>query len=327
LSGPNSPLLTRLVLDALRHPGRTPPDPARLGLTPEAVQQATDLFVDAGTRALLATVVSPRWVSWGIALRGRQLGLFARELHSALRGWLKRGLFTRFYFMQKPPGVRLRLESRHPERTRDVVERWLRSRRSIRTLTALPYEPESYQFGGQAGMEIAHTHFHDDSLAALRMLDGAARGTLSAGLDGPAALCALDLVRRVGDDPWERWDLWRGLELTGRLFDAPSTTVAACARTVEPWLLHPHQCLQALQSWERRVLRKAMDGNARTIRALRAAAARGSLLFAPRQIVPFWIIFDWNRWGLSSRAQAVIAIGAEHLLSPKRLLARGARSP
>jgi thiopeptide-type bacteriocin biosynthesis protein len=312
----NNPLLIRLVLDELRK-RRSTRSPARHGISRETLEEAVETFVEAGSRAVTAALVSPRWVSWGLALPRKKRPRFARELRAALRLWIAAGHATRFYFMQKPPGIRLRIESGQPDLTRTVVERWLRARMWLHPAREVVYEPESYQFGGAVGMDIAHTHFHSDSLAALQIMEWEGLGKLTAGKEVLASLCTFDLARRASSDPWEMWDLWRGLELTGRLADAPESTVAVCARTVEPWLRRKRECLAALTAHERALVQTYGRANARPVRALRAAADRRRLLFTPRQVLPFWIVFDWNRWGLRSESQSLIAIGAERLLSPK----------
>jgi hypothetical protein len=48
---------------------------------------------------------------------------------------------------------------------------------------------------------------------------------------------------------------------------------------------------------------------------MRRLAADGKLLFHLRDILPFWIVFHWNRWGID--AQTALTLGIEGALDPR----------
>jgi thiopeptide-type bacteriocin biosynthesis protein len=315
---PSNPLLPQVVLAALRSPGRRPVAASKLGLDSEALQRAVEVFVNAGTRALQEKVAAPAWVAWELRLRpGLERSPFAGALLGAWARWRSRGVVSRMSFLRKPPGLRLRFEARDRRRAREEIQGWLARQASVEAFAPAVYDPESYQFGGERGMDIAHAHFHADSLGALQILERKRRGKLIAGVEVLSALCVFDLVSRTAGDAWEAWDLWRGLELTGRTFKSSPGVPEAFARAVRPWIEHPRSILTAISPWERQLVKRCQKLNAAAAGALLAAACRGELLFSPRQILPFWIHLHWNRWGISPRAQVVLTLGAERVWSPK----------
>ena len=71
---------------------------------------------------------------------------------------------------------------------------------------------------------------------------------------------------------------------------------------------------------DREIVRRYLRANSVVARELVRAHRAGELLYPPRQLLPFWIIFHWNRWGFGLNEQVTLAHGVEHLLSPKKEL-------
>lgn len=229
------------------------------------------------------------WRQFDIALDSPEAGgglLVA--LASALPGALARGDVTGAFFMQKPPGIRLRLSG--GEREVDEIARAI----------AVPgarfgpgiYEPETWLFDGPAGLRCAHDAFTADTLAVCAYAAAAARG---AALAAPAAfslaLCE-QLLARLGLDVWEAWDVWmRVLILRGGNWQdvVPGGADAAQAIGCEA-ILAEHAL--------------------RTDRLAEAIAGQGRNRAFPngiRRILPFWIVFHWNRMAFDTSTQRALA--------------------
>lgn len=317
--------IARLVLDGLRRPRGAASRAARLGLSPELLAELTERFVDAGARAVIEADRSPRWLQFGVELATsrrarseRDEARFGEELRRAVLRWRARGLVGRFFFMGKPPGMRLRFET-SPTTPRAVTERtvlaWLERRPSVARIERGLYLAESYQFGGEAGSDVAHDYHASDSLLALEATYREARGTASASPEVLSLLVVSDLARRMTDDAWEAWDLWKRMEITGRLRPVGREAARAMIEMVQPFVHRPEAVLPRLALADRRLVTTAYEANARAAGAMRELARRGKLLFHLREIIPFWIVFHWNRWGIVN--QTALAVGIEGALNPR----------
>ena len=131
------------------------------------------------------------------------------ELRDEISGLGTQGGLRRFWFVRKPPGVRLRFET--ADDGASLVARlvpWLaeaEARNQVRSFRLTTYEAEEHKFGGSVGMELAHGLLDAHARAAVAVLaeDAAPehravlwRGALGALLDGALA------------DDDERWDVW-----------------------------------------------------------------------------------------------------------------------
>jgi thiopeptide-type bacteriocin biosynthesis protein len=319
----------RAVLETLRSPVRDRTVARRAGLSPGELAGAVNAFVNAGTRAVRAKTEPSRWVAWHfkIDLAGRSVGRqtrlnFLTSLERAGRRWLDKTQATDFNFLLKNKGARVRVAAaKDPEGLDHTLARWasrwpmLHPRREL-------YEPEEYQFGGPSGMAIAHRYATADSFAAIEML----KRSLAGSLDSPedlSILCITDLVEKLVLDRWEMWDAWRNLRLTGRLdLDQKvpakaNTALGKLGAYYGEMILNREKALSGLGKRERRIVRAYEKPNSEAARGLRKAANAGQLLFPPRKIIPFWIIFHWNRWGFGRAAQNMMALSVERALNPK----------
>lgn len=325
--------LAQLVQTALRRPAAAAREARRLGIGGEELQRAIETFVEGGVAALRKSRGAEQWITFGLRgpfpiggpapVRDRRVARLLLDLRSAALRWLDRGTLGAFNLMWKPPGLRIRVTAPAPDEAAEVVSRWLKKRARLEPLQP-PYEPEQHQFGGAAGMAIAHRSFTEDSLAALDILGRELSGE-DVAVEELSLLCIGDLVARVSLDAWEQWDVWSNLRLTGRLPLRPPSLNEHAERALETLsercrqaLFERATVLRARPRRDREFVQRYEQRNEEAARALREAAARKQLLFGIRRVIPFWIIFHWNRWGLSPGRQMALAIAVERALSPKR---------
>ncbi|WP_374984088.1 thiopeptide-type bacteriocin biosynthesis protein [Streptomyces fradiae] len=161
----------RLLADCL-HDVRSGP-PGTLPLDPEgdAYAAARRTFLAAGLRALRdAGRPGGGWAQVGIAPDGahawpalyRRLAGTARELTAS-------GSADDFFFVHKPPGLRVRFHAPGPDGADALRAELVRLLGTAREGWAEPvpsvYEPESYLYGGARSMAYAHRLHTADALA------------------------------------------------------------------------------------------------------------------------------------------------------------------
>lgn len=221
------------------------------------------------------------------------------------------GLLEHFFFVYKPPGLRLRF------RVRDAVAAGRLPPVSLMTgfedcsLHAGVYEPEVPLLGIGAGLAATHAFFTADSLAVINRQ----RRWLDAPADGPdpgdysLAVCQATL-RAATADGNEAWAVWHRLATR----DRPPHDGVAYPR--EPW-------------WDeaaRRALDPAVLGIVSADPAVRAVVECGRAIVAGRLRESFpcglratlahWIVFHWNRMGFGVDVQRHFAAAMERVLRP-----------
>jgi thiopeptide-type bacteriocin biosynthesis protein len=226
------------------------------------------------------------------------------SLAQEVAGWRVEDRFRRFWFVRKPPGLRLRFAGRElGARLEPALSAWLveaEAANDVRGFRFGRYEPEEHRFGGPAGLAVAHDLFDRDTAVVLRYesLEDDRRG----GIDRHGfALAALDdLFLRCVDDQAEVWDVWKRLEaLVGDPHPGEAGTAAG-----HGW--------EALDESGRELAREAAAGNSGAATALRATADAGRLTRGVRSWLAAAAAFSWNRWGLpldlAALAQGVAAM-------------------
>jgi luciferase family oxidoreductase group 1 len=280
--------------------------PVQLG--PVQADQAA-VFV-AGGLAAVAAATGRRWIQVGLAPRDGQLDALLVRLNE-LRLQLATGSgSTNCFFMRKPPGLRLRVETRPSER--DALERELYERLEgmpevIDRLEPGIYEPEEPLFGGPASMPFVHDIFTVDSAAwlalnALRTRDSAWVFSLAMQRQ---LLAGLEVVG------WEDIDVWTriGRQAGRTLPDQLSTDrVHAAAERIRGLWSESDRLTSALSSGAAEVIEHygprlcAAAGRWRTGYFGTRGAAIG-----PREGAALVTIFHWNRGGVSPVTQGLIA--------------------
>ena len=298
--------------------------------TAEELTLLTDLreqFIAAGAEHLKRVHNPARWLQVGVRFRGRaqRMSFLGGPLRQTVGRWLAEGRIERFFFMLKPPGLRLRFGGAALDRDlAPRLERLLERERSAGRLMRHEYgvyDAETYQFGGPIGLDIAHDFFTYDSLAILELLRyGTPVDTLPV-----LSLTVLNhLAAQICDDPWERWDAWCNLALARSKVDHPAALPRAEARfeaqreLLAQTVWEPDAVLAQLPPALRRVLTRYFENNQRLGNRLRDAARSGRLLYGPRKIFPFYVIFHWNRWMFPVETQLMLGFCMQRLLDPKR---------
>lgn len=200
-----------------------------------------------------------------------------------------------FFFLRKPPGIRLRFALAAPEEdTASEIEscfRRLVKRKLVTRLYRGSYEPETFKFGGPDGINAVHAHFFADSTAwwSWEQLRCAAVTRLNAKLLSVGVLN--DLFSQCLEGPEEIWDVWCRLAV---LHGASVLSDGSAMPRIGI-----EQLLEQVTPKERSLLRKYVACNRAIARKLDAISAKGKLLFGIRQVLPHVAIYHWNRYGFT----------------------------
>jgi len=262
-----------------------------------------------------------RWLQMNVALERRDgqalpsaRAVFA-GLAPLLARWRRERTIAGWYFMRKPPDLRLRFQGPAPEV--DVAPALatllgrLRRQGYVRRYFRSVYEPETFQFGGPEAMRLVHAHFAADSAAWLAMdqLWAAGRAALT-----PEALTLAvinDLLCRALDGGAEVWDVWCNL----------AQRLPPLSPDQEPPALEPvglGELLAAASPAEAAILRRYARANAALAAGLLRVWSRGRLRCGLRGIFPFVALYHFHRYGLPGSAQAALAAAMVCAFSPKR---------
>ncbi|MGW5053850.1 thiopeptide-type bacteriocin biosynthesis protein [Actinokineospora sp. NPDC004072] len=239
-----------------------------------------------------AATATGEWVQVDLAATPDQARRVYPHLARVARNWLRGGVITDFFFMHKPPGLRVRLAAARGDgsavRT-DFLVHALRWRFAGLIADAGPavYTPEADRFGGPAAMVLVHRLFTVDSLTWL------AFHTRPGGT--PAWRLSLAMLRDIlpADD------------------EAVWSAVAAVGRQRPPGAPDPAAAAAGLRA----LWRGPVDPRAALPVTVRCLADRHAALARP--VVPRWqatpealasyVIFHWNRGTLGVGAQILIS--------------------
>ncbi|WP_051399819.1 thiopeptide-type bacteriocin biosynthesis protein [Haloechinothrix halophila] len=132
----------------------------------------------------------------------------ARELAPALDDALNVGELRGWWYIRKTPAWRLRCQQTDPgSKTVDLLLADLATRGHVARWTRGIYEPETLAFGGRAGMDIAHTLFHEDSQHVLARVREPVP-TAGLGQRETTVLLYSAMLRAAGLDWFEQGDTW-----------------------------------------------------------------------------------------------------------------------
>lgn len=303
----------------------TPLDQAatEIGMEPAELADALDVYRVAGSVALAAQAGARDWyqvhIEFGDWARAEQIA--AIHLAPRLRHAQDAGLTAGWWFMRKAPCWRLRLRPGRAglaDMTRTIrcvlqgltaaglTERWWES----------IYEPESIAFGGIEGMQAAHDLFHADSLAVLDYLHHRETDASAEPMIGRRELSVLlcsALFRAAGQDWHEQGDIWHRVTRMRPLpLDTPTDRL--------PDMAHGLRRLMSVDTHPAGALCGACGPLAFAVpwiaafdqagQRLAGAAHSGALERGVRDILAQHVIFHWNRLGLSTPKQAILAWAA-----------------
>lgn len=275
--------------------------------------QPTDLDL-LGLPRRDTTATGTGWLQLGLSpatQRRRELYRAAWDLVGELDG---AGALGDFFFMHKPPGMRLRLRSGDGdlEFIRHIVKLRIAHWESTGILGRREYgvyEPEYLLFGGPVSMRSVHRVFTADSRLWLPLH--------ATGQDaGPpwaiALLTTRALLGALRVEGWERLDVADRLRRqTGR---GPSPALLAQPRTADvlarmsgAWAqpdlvrgLLPATTLDAVDAYSDAVREEASRWRADYFETREATVG-------PREMATFVLVFQWNRAGLSKPQQDLLS--------------------
>jgi thiopeptide-type bacteriocin biosynthesis protein len=238
----------------------------------------------------------------------------ARHLAPLLHQVQASGLIIGFWFVRKHPCWRLRLglspgsDGHAAEAAIRPVLDGLADCGAILRWWPGVYEAEEAAFGGPSGMTIAHDLFGADSEAVLRLL-GDGSGTRLGRRELSVVLCTT-LLHGARLEWYEQGDAWHrvarerplpGDVTAGQVSEltASTTTLLTTDTSVGSPLFEAGGPLADVADWAA-AFRQAGQ-------SLGTLARSGTLQRGLREVLSYHVIFHWNRLGLTSRQQAVLA--------------------
>ncbi|WP_194892060.1 thiopeptide-type bacteriocin biosynthesis protein [Catenulispora pinisilvae] len=298
-----SELLVQAAAAIEREAGAVDADTARL----------IDALLGGGVPALRAATGELVWLQYGVTFPPSSRGRVYRAVLDTAGDLLSGGGAEEFFFMHKPPGLRLRFQV-HVDRRRaldELIRERLLAWREADMVTAWApavYEPESHLFGGPVSMRSVHRIFTADSLAWLNF-------HCQSHAVGPSWALSLLMIRALFDglgiSGWEDLDVWDRLRWqAGRRLDGE--VLAEAGKQLGPSIHGTWNDTTRLLS----LLEPESRGIVETYQAAVADVCRGwqaeyftrpSAHVGPREAAVFVIVFHWNRADLSAARQAAIA--------------------
>lgn len=288
------------------------PEAAGAGIAPCDLTDAVELYHQAGSSALRADLmrswrqVRIRFPDWESAEQAA-----ATYLAPRLRELRDDGLITGWWFIRKHPCWRIRLRpvTRSPDIVAVVGEILddLTASGIISEWRAGIFEPESHAFGGPTGMDIAHDLFVADSQA---ILASAGAPTPALGRRELSILLCTTMFRAAHQEWFEQGDIWqRVARMRPPAPKLPASATHALTHNVRTLLtadlrptgglFGPTGPLHALAPWA-----AAFEHCGH---ALAKAVHHDTLERGIRATCAHHIIFHWNRLGLSTRTQTILA--------------------
>ncbi|MDX3715776.1 MULTISPECIES: thiopeptide-type bacteriocin biosynthesis protein [Streptomyces] len=298
---------------------------ARAGMNVRDLADAIEVYQAAGEHALDAQAeaaqgwysVSIQFTAWNAAEQTALTGLVPQLEQSE-----KAGALANWWFLRKYPCWRLRCRPGSSATRADaekvvstILDRLIADGLVNRWWQTI-YEPESLAFGGPQGMDAAHDLFHADSRGVLDYLRRHGFSTMPGGSLGrrevSVLLCSA-LFFGAGQEPHEQGDTWHRVEQLRPLpSDTPPSRLTGMTAALQVLmtlntsptspLFNERGPLAFLAPWA--------DAFETAGRRLGGAAHAGTLHRGVRDVLAHHVIFAWNRMGLDSRTQAILARAA-----------------
>ncbi|MEV7359433.1 thiopeptide-type bacteriocin biosynthesis protein [Kitasatospora sp. NPDC091276] len=305
----------RLLADCLRDArdipwGTVPVDSA--GPEYEAARRA---FLTAGLSALRDDRPEDGWVQINLAPGPATWHRTYRAVADTARDLISAGAARSFFFMHKPPGLRVRFEAGRSE-VGALREELARRFRAVDGQPQPPlcgrYEPETYLFGGPRSMRHVHDLFTVDSLAWLDHHDTvAAPGRPEAVADWRLSLYLLgELLDGLGIVGWEHRGVWQVLQDDAgrRLGTEPDEdTRRAAAGILAAWRAGGRSLLDPLPPQRRAAVEVHGDAVRRAAEGWRTGYFEsGEAVIGPRRAAAHYVVFHWNRGRFSLARQSLL---------------------
>ncbi|WP_223284132.1 thiopeptide-type bacteriocin biosynthesis protein [Streptomyces sp. FBKL.4005] len=238
------------------------------------------------------------------------------RLATTARELLTSGQASNFFFMHKPPGLRVRFQAADPDQTAHLREELLRRLDPVpgqdpwTPPTPGVYEPETYLFGGPASMPWVHALFTADSLAWLDL------HTHHAGTPPPPAWrLSLTLLHTVFTalhiTGWEHRGVWQTVkEETGRRLPGGLNTPdrrRAAAGIRAWWEQTPTTRLHTLPpAWHHTITTHAQTAEQAAQHWHTHYFTTAQATTGPRRAAAHHVIFHWNRAALPTTTQCLL---------------------
>ncbi|MEW2159963.1 thiopeptide-type bacteriocin biosynthesis protein [Streptomyces sp. NPDC007189] len=280
-----------------------------------AYAAARRTFLTAGLSALQEGAPDTNWVQVNLAPGPAAWRRTYQAVADTAQELIASGAVRRFFFMHKPPGLRVRFEACAPDRGRlraELTRRFRALEGQARPPVCGVYEPETYLFGGPLSMRLVHDLFTVDSFAWLE------HHTAATADGGPAPLAdwRLSLVLLgglldgLGVVGWEHRGVWEVVrDDTGRrLGPCPDqSTLRAAAGILGAWQAGPQALLGSLSEARRTAVEAHADAVRRAAGQWRTGYFEsGAATIGPRRAAAYYVIFHWNRGRLSLARQSLL---------------------
>ncbi|WP_329575760.1 thiopeptide-type bacteriocin biosynthesis protein [Kitasatospora sp. NBC_01250] len=308
----------RLLADCLEDVRDNPLGVVPVDSTGPGYDAARHTFLTAGLAALRDDVPESGWVQINLAPGPAAWHRTYQVVADTARKLIAAGEARSFFFMHKPPGLRVRFDAGRPEvepLRRELTHCLQDLDGQQRPPICGRYEPETYLFGGPQSMKYVHDLFTADSFAWLDHHDAIAAAAEEGGpepiADWRFSLHLLgELLHGLGVVGWEHRGVWQVVrDDTGRRL---GTELDDDARRAAAGILAAWQAggpaLLASAPPERRAAIQAHG------EAVRLAAEQwrtgyfesGEALIGPRRAAAYHVIFHWNRGRLSGARQSLL---------------------
>ncbi|KQV12092.1 hypothetical protein ASE03_22325 [Kitasatospora sp. Root187] len=226
-----------------------------------------------------------------------------------------------WWFIRKAPCWRLRLLAQPGSETHDLVTAALDDLTDAGLVLRYwhgIYEPETAAFGGPAAMTLAHDLFHADSRA---VLDPHSRARALLGQRELSILLSTTMLHAGRLEWFEQGDVWHLVAAERPLpADAAPVQLQQLADDLGQLLRADTAAAGSLFGPGRPLApagRRA-DAFRQAGRALGTAARTGALDRGLRQVLAYHLIFHFNRCGLPTRTQSILAAAARTaILGPR----------
>ena len=297
--------LAAAVLDALTRP--VPEVADQHGINPDVLADAVDAFTTAGLAAL-TTRTESHWTQINIA---SPTSTPLDDIAEVLNGLERDGAHLGWWFMNKPPGWRVRLLDADRSALACGLET-LRAGAVVSEWSWSIYEPETTAFGGGAAATFVHHLFCADTRGILSHL--ATPGGL--GVREASILALAAMARGARLDMFETGDMFAKIgSLRPPVPADRADEVRHLADVLRPHLLaHPDPAALSpvagdhLEAW--------LAAFHTTGSQLADLAATGRLHRGLRSVLAQIVIFHWNRLSLSVGTQTALSAAAVHALLP-----------
>lgn len=261
------------------------------------------------------------WLQVNVALERHEGGALPsaralfEQLYPAIGDWRREKILKSFFFMRKPPDVRLRFfvpdsEAKLLTELETILSR-LKQDGFVRYFFPSVYEPEIFQFGGNDAMNLVHAYFDADSMAWISLDRIAISGKRMISTETLVLAVMNDLFFRTLECPYEVWDVWCNLE---SLIPA-SQEMSQAKEIFFVDSLSPHASKE-----EAYILQDYVDANHKLSMGLQQVWSNGKLQYGLRAILPFIAKFHFNRHGLDAERQAVLIGAMKQAWNPKKNL-------